>query len=91
MSNLDQEKNHEENHDTRLAGLKIHFGVYIGVNLLLFVINFLTGYAYRWHMWPLMSWGIGIALHAVIIYIINIFTKIVQAFHLDLVLVPVLT
>ncbi len=75
MSYLDQENNKEENHDTRLAGLKIHFGVYIGVNILLFVINFLTGYEYRWHMWPLMSWGIGIALHAVIIYIINVYNN----------------
>ncbi|UYP45836.1 hypothetical protein NEF87_002121 [Candidatus Lokiarchaeum ossiferum] len=67
------ENEKDQEHDKRLLGLKIHFIVYISVNILLFIINFLTGYSVRWHMWPLMSWGIAIVLHAAIIILINIF------------------
>ena len=65
-------KNDKQRRNRRLA-LKIHLITYISVNLLLFIINFATGYHYRWHMWPLMSWGIGIALHALVNFVLNVY------------------
>ena len=49
-------------------GFKIHLGVYLGVNLLLAVINLLTEPQILWFLWPLAGWGIGIAGHAAAIY-----------------------
>jgi hypothetical protein len=43
--------------------LYIHLAVYLAVNALLIVINFATSTAYLWFWWPLLGWGIGLALH----------------------------
>ena len=50
-------------------GLKIHWLVYGLVNALLFLINLFTGYFYPWHLFPLASWGIGIAIHTAVLYV----------------------
>jgi hypothetical protein len=44
--------------------LYIHLAVYVAVNALLIVINLATSTAYLWFWWPLLGWGIGVALHA---------------------------
>nr|MDO8112720.1 2TM domain-containing protein [Candidatus Sigynarchaeota archaeon] len=44
-------------------GFKIHFLAFIGVNLALLVINYLTGLATVWFVYPLAGWFIGIAAH----------------------------
>jgi 2TM domain len=50
-------------------GFKIHFGVYLAVNLLLAVINLLTDPSYLWFLWPLAGWGLGVIAHgAAIVY-----------------------
>lgn len=41
-----------------------HFFVYIVVNTLLVVINFLTAQTVNWAIWPILGWGIGLAFHA---------------------------
>jgi hypothetical protein len=41
-----------------------HLAVYVVVNLLLVVINLVTWQDYFWAVWPLLGWGIGIAIHA---------------------------
>lgn len=41
-----------------------HFFVYIVVNTLLVVINFLTAQTVSWAIWPILGWGIGLAFHA---------------------------
>lgn len=52
-------------------GFYIHFGVYIIVNIFLFMINHLTdplpdGYA--WFLFPLVSWGTAVAIHALAVF-----------------------
>ncbi len=50
----------------RLAMLKAfyhHLAVYIGVNTLLHLINLVNGHRY-WAIWPLLGWGIAIAIQA---------------------------
>ena len=39
-------------------GLKIHGLVYLGVNLILYIINLAVNYDYPWHLWALLGWGI---------------------------------
>jgi hypothetical protein len=47
-----------------VKGFYIHLGVYVIVNSLLFTINMITSPDTRWFIWPLLGWGIGLALHA---------------------------
>ncbi|HEX9881784.1 MAG TPA: 2TM domain-containing protein [Hyphomicrobium sp.] len=49
-------------------GFKIHFAAYVGVNLLLLVINLLTTPNELWFFWPLVGWGIGIVAHGAAVY-----------------------
>lgn len=56
----------------RRVGMKIGFAthalVYILVNLGLAMINNLTG-DYRWNVFPLMGWGLGLAIHGTVVLI----------------------
>jgi hypothetical protein len=51
-----------------LRGLYIHLIVYIVINLLLFLINMIFSPATLWFIWPLLGWGIAIALHAFFVF-----------------------
>jgi hypothetical protein len=44
-------------------GFYIHLAVFVGVNLLLIVINLVTAPGHLWFRWPLMGWGIGLFFH----------------------------
>ncbi|MCP4763722.1 MAG: 2TM domain-containing protein, partial [archaeon] len=44
--------------------LKAHWKAYCFVNIFLFLLNLFTGMGYPWFLWPLMGWGIGMAIHA---------------------------
>lgn len=46
-----------------------HLGVYVIVNLGLFLINMATSPETLWFIWPLMGWGIAIALHALRVFV----------------------
>ena len=66
-----------------LQALYIHAAVYVAVNLMLFAINVLTrspagsvqvpgvtvnaGGGDWWFYWPLLGWGIGLAIHAAVV------------------------
>ena len=41
---------------------------YIGVNIILIIINLLTSPQYLWFFWPLMGWGIGVIFHAISVF-----------------------
>ena len=47
--------------DTR--DLYVHIGVYVIVNAALFAINMITSPDTLWFFWPLLGWGVGLALH----------------------------
>ncbi len=50
-------------------GLYIHLAVYIGVNILLIIINLSTSPQYIWFKWPLLGWGIGLFFHGMSIFV----------------------
>jgi len=45
-----------------------HVVTYVVVNTLLIVIWAMSGAGYFWPVWPIMGWGVGLALHAWTIY-----------------------
>ncbi len=47
-----------------LKGFYAHLAVYAIVNTFMLVINLLTSPHALWFYWPLLGWGIGIAMHA---------------------------
>ena len=49
----------------RKLGFAIHALVYVLVNLGLFAINATTGEPY-WARFPLMGWGLGLAIHGIV-------------------------
>lgn len=49
----------------RKMGFYIHALVFVLVNLGLYVINQTTGTP-RWNHFPLMGWGLGLAIHGVV-------------------------
>jgi hypothetical protein len=51
-----------------LKGFYTHLTVYVLVNLLLCTINLLTSPDSLWFYWPLMGWGIAVALHALRVF-----------------------
>jgi 2TM domain len=48
-----------------------HLLVYIGVNILLVIINLLPSSQYFWFKWPLIAWGIGILFHALGVFVFS--------------------
>ena len=52
-------------------GFYIHFVVYVGVNILLVLINLLTSPQYLWFKWPLMGWGIGLLFHGLGVFVFS--------------------
>ena len=52
-------------------GFYIHLAVYIGVNVLLIIVNLLTSPQYLWFKWPLIGWGIGIFFHGMATFIFS--------------------
>ena len=51
-----------------LKGFYVHLTVYVLVNLLLCTINLLTSPGRLWFYWPLLGWGIAVALHALRVF-----------------------
>ena len=47
---------------------RIHLVTYIAVNGLLVLIDLLSSPGHLWFMWPLLGWGIGLAVHAFTVY-----------------------
>ncbi len=47
-----------------LAGLYRHATVFVLVNLLLIGINLVAMPRAIWFVWPLLGWGLGLAIHA---------------------------
>jgi hypothetical protein len=47
-----------------LKGFYTHLITYFLVNTVLVVINLLTSPEYFWFIWPIIGWGVGLAIHA---------------------------
>jgi hypothetical protein len=47
-------------------GFYIHLTAYLAVNALLVVINLATSTSRLWCIWPLLGWGVGVFVHALV-------------------------
>jgi fatty acid desaturase len=47
------------------TGFYTHALVFVLVNLGLFALNSVIG-GYRWSVWPLAGWGLGLAVHGIV-------------------------
>jgi hypothetical protein len=45
-----------------------HLAMYVVINIALVVVNLLSSPGYFWFVWPLLGWGIGVALHALTVF-----------------------
>ncbi len=63
----DQKRQLAKQQVAKIKGFYGHLSVYATVMTLLFVINLLT-HGPWWFHWPLLGWGIGVALHALDVY-----------------------
>jgi hypothetical protein len=50
------------------VGFYIHLFVFLGVNLLLFIINLITSTGYFWFKWPLLGWSMGLFFHGISVF-----------------------
>ena len=48
-------------------GLYIHAGVYVAVNAFLALVQMQTTPQIHWNLWPLAGWGLGLAIHAMVV------------------------
>ena len=65
------DRNSIERRARRRVGLKIgfyvHALVFVLVNLGLYAMNSAIG-GYRWSMFPLWGWGLGLAIHGIVVF-----------------------
>jgi hypothetical protein len=52
-------------------GFYIHLAVYVGVNILLIIINLSASPQYIWFKWPLLGWSIGLFFHGMSIFVFS--------------------
>jgi len=53
---------------TLKLGFYTHATIYVLVNLGLLAISMLAGNG-RWHLWPLLGWGLGLTIHGMVTFI----------------------
>jgi len=63
---MDERERYEEARKRveELKGFYVHLCVYVIINAFLFFLNQLTSPGQYWFYWPLLGWGVGVALHA---------------------------
>lgn len=54
--------------DHAVRGFMVHAYVYVGVNILLFILNIVDTPHQLWFIWPLAGWGIGLAVHGFLVF-----------------------
>jgi len=52
-----------------LRGFYNHLMVFVVVNLFLFAIDYVSGPDEWWFFWPLLGWGIGLAVHGLNVFL----------------------
>lgn len=54
--------------DHAVRGFIVHAYVYVGVNIMLFILNIVDTPHKLWFIWPLAGWGIGLAVHGFLVF-----------------------
>ena len=70
----EQQKNEQDKYERarkrvdELKSFYSHLFVYLAVNAGLFLLNILTSPRHLWFYWPLIGWGIGLAIHGLSVF-----------------------
>jgi hypothetical protein len=59
---------HEQAQHRVFLGFYIHLAVFLVVNVALGMMNYLNNPDRPWFLWVVAGWGIGVALHAFLVY-----------------------
>ncbi len=51
-----------------LRGFYAHLAAFVAVNVFLLLLNLITSPGFLWFIFPLLGWGIGLAIHAVMVF-----------------------
>ncbi len=51
-----------------IRGFVIHLAIYLTVNAFLLALNLITSPDHLWFYWPLLGWGIGVAINAFVVF-----------------------
>ncbi len=54
-------------HVRAVRGFFIHLTIYLTVNAFLLALNLITSPHSLWFYWPLLGWGIGVAINGVVV------------------------
>jgi hypothetical protein len=54
---------------------QIHVAVYLAVNIMLVGIWWFTGAGFFWPIFPIVGWGVGVAVNGYTVYRGNIYTE----------------
>ncbi len=57
----------------------VHAAIYVAVMTLLVVVNMLTSPESSWSIWPLLGWGLAVAIHGARVFLPSGKGKIVDA------------
>jgi hypothetical protein len=49
-------------------GFSVHAAIYVIVNILLVVVWAFTARGYFWPIWPILGWGVAVAIHGWMTY-----------------------
>jgi hypothetical protein len=60
-------------------GFYVHAAVYVAVMLMLMAINISTSPGRLWFIWPLVGWGLAVALHGARVFLMSDRDKIIDA------------
>ncbi len=60
---------HDEAEVQAHRGFYIHLAIYLVINAGLITLNLVRNPEHLWFYWPLAGWGIGIALHAIAVFV----------------------
>ena len=52
----------------KMREFKRHLGVYLVMSVFFFVLNLVTNPGHWWFYWPMLGWGLGVALQGVNAY-----------------------
>jgi hypothetical protein len=64
----DRRRRAERLRAAEVTGFRIHLAVYVIVQALLVAVWWATGAGFQWFWFPLLGWGIGLAVHAAVVY-----------------------
>lgn len=64
----DRRRRWEQRRQVVRTGFRYHLVVYVAVQALLLATWAVTGAGFPWFLFPLLGWGIGLAVHGVVAY-----------------------